>query len=53
MDLALLDAGLDLNAKNSQGNTPLMIASAGGHAELVKIMLSMLLLEDRALVLYM
>ena len=36
----LLEQGLDINAKNYQGDTPLMIASARGRAELVKIMLS-------------
>ncbi len=36
---ALLDQGIDINAKNSEGNTPLYYALIGGHGELAQLLI--------------
>ncbi len=35
---ALIDAGVDVNARNNTGGTALMVAVREGHAEVVKIL---------------
>ncbi len=37
---ALMGAGADLDSPDAAGRTPLMVAAAGGHLEIVKLMVN-------------
>ena len=36
----LLVSGIDINGQNKYGETPLMVASAGGHKDIVKLLIN-------------